>query len=119
MKEFNTEIMGDATMEGEVVTIPGTLVDQLRAVEAFKVGQGWVYFRRPSTLLRPETVTYGQIFKALNEEDGIGTERRVIVGERGCGKSTLLLQIMGMAFIKKWVVISIPDGELHSFTHFN
>ncbi|MCJ1350678.1 MAG: 37S ribosomal protein S23 mitochondrial [Icmadophila ericetorum] len=110
MKEFGTETMNDLTVEGQVLTLPGTLVDQLRAVEAFKVGQGWGYFRRPSMLIRPETLTYGQMFNAINEAASPKTERRVIVGERGSGKSTLLLQITGMAFLSKWVVISIPDA---------
>ena len=62
-------------------------------------------------LLRHETVEYGRMIDDMSQEVGSRrTVRRVLVGEKGTGKSMMLLQAMAMAFLKDWVVISIPDG---------
>ena len=110
MPELSAETMLDMRLRGQVVGIPGAVVDQLRAVEAFKVTQGWSMFRRPGVLMRRESVEMGKLIENLSSEDLGATARRVLTGERGNGKSMLLLQAMAMAFVKGWVVISIPEG---------
>lgn len=111
MQDLSAERMVDKTSCGKVIGIPGQLVDQLRAIEAFKVSQGWGYYRRPGMLVRQETIEYGELFQQMSEEhEKDTTVRRVLVGERASGKSTLLLQAMSMAFMKQWIVINIPEG---------
>jgi len=111
MRDLSTETMVDKNARGRVIGIPGPVVDQLRAIEAFKVSQGWGYYRRPGMLVRQETIEYGELFQKMSEEHEKDTiVRRVLVGERASGKSTLLLQAMSMAFVKQWVVINIPEG---------
>ena len=109
MKNVNAELLKNEGLQGQILGIPGILVDQLRAVEAFKLSQGWGLFRRPGMLFRKETLEYGQLFDELGEKKD-ETVRKILVGERGSGKSMMLLQAMTIAFLKKWVVISIPEG---------
>ena len=111
MVNLTAESLVKEGLQGEVLGIPGAVVDQLRAVEAFKVSQGWGLFRRPGMLFRRETLEYGKLFNELTEKQN-KTVRRIIVGERGSGKSMMLLQAMTMAFLKNWVVISLPEGTL-------
>lgn len=110
MQELGAETMIDMRLRGQVLGIPGPVVDQLRAIEAFKVTQGWGMFRRPGVLMRRESVEMGKTVESLSDEKLGSTVRRVLSGERGSGKSMLLLQAMAMAFVKGWVVISIPEG---------
>jgi len=110
MRDLSGVTMVDETTRGEVMGVPGPVVDQLRAIEAFKVSQGWGYYRRPGMLVREETIEYGHLFRNMSEEHEKGTVRRVLVGERASGKSTLLLQAMSMAFSQQWIVINIPEG---------
>ena len=111
MQDLSAESMIDMRLRGQVIGIPGLVVDQLRAVEAFKVSQAWGLFRTPGMLMRRETVEYGKMLEDMSSEEVGKTVRRVLVGERGSGKSMLLLQAMSMAFIKKWAVFHIPAGE--------
>ena len=115
MQDLSAETMVDKSNRGKVLGIPGPVVDQLRAIEAFKVSQGWGYYRRPGMLVREETVEYGQLFGRMSEKHENDTVRRVLVGERASGKSTLLLQAMSIAFVKQWVVINIPEGTTTAF----
>ena len=120
MQDLSAETMIDMRLRGQMLGIPGPVVDQLRAVEAFKVSQGWGLFRRPGTLIRKETLAYGKLFDSLNSLPTCQNTRRILVGEKGSGKSMLLLQAMSMAFLKDWIVISIPDGKspfLHVLEH--
>ena len=110
MRDLSAMTMIDGNMRGKVIGIPGPVVDQLRAIEAFKVSQGWGFYRRPGMLVREETIEYGQLFRSMSEEHEKGVVRRVLVGDRASGKSTLLLQAMSMAFVKQWVVVNIPEG---------
>ena len=115
LQDLNAESMVDETLRGQVMGIPGPVVDQLRAVQAFKVAQGWPLFRRPAMLIRRETLDFGKEMESLVLQGGKKTVRRVFVGERGSGKSLMLLQAMTMAFLKGWVVINIPEGTcIHS-----
>ncbi|MCJ1258347.1 37S ribosomal protein S23 mitochondrial [Lignoscripta atroalba] len=111
MQDFSVESMTDMRLRGQVVGIPGPVVDQLRVVEAFKVSQGWGLVRKPSMLVRKEMVEYGKLFEAMSGENSNKTIQRVLVGEKGSGKSMILLQAMTMAFLKKWVVINIPSAQ--------
>ena len=112
MTDVDTESMLDEKLCGQVLGIPGDVIDQLRAAQAFKTTQGWGLFRRPGTLIRQETIEYGKLLESLSIEESSQTIRRIFVGEKGSGKSMLVLQAMTMAFLKKWIVINIPDGEL-------
>ena len=111
MQDLTAENMIDMRLRGQVIGIPGPVVDQLRALEAFKVSQGWGLFRRPGMLVRRETVEYGRMIEDLSGESAGKVVRRVLVGERGSGKSMMVLQAMAMALLKGWIVINIPDGE--------
>lgn len=95
------------------MALPDEVVDSLRAVEAFKVGQGWGFFRKPATLIREEAFQLGKLMDGVATQDGSEgqTVRRVIHGDRAAGKSVLLLQAMAMAFLKGWIVISIPESR--------
>ncbi|KAL8767270.1 MAG: hypothetical protein Q9209_006196 [Squamulea sp. 1 TL-2023] len=112
MQDISAENMYDRRMEGQVLGLPGPIVDQLRAVEAFKTTQCWGLFRSPGTLVRRETVDMGKMIADMSEEQGSRkTVRRVLVGEKGSGKSMILLQAMTMAFLKGWTVINLPEGH--------
>ncbi len=110
LKDISAQLMIDENLRGQVLGIPGPVVDQLRAVEAFKVTQGWPLFRRPAMLMRMDTHDMATEIENISLGIRDRTIRRVFVGERGSGKTTMLLQAMTMAFLKRWVVINIPDG---------
>ncbi|KAL8780932.1 MAG: hypothetical protein Q9213_006243 [Squamulea squamosa] len=112
MQDISGENMYDRRIEGQVLGLPGPIVDQLRAVEAFKTTQSWGLFRSPGTLMRRETVDMGKLIADMSEEQGSRkTVRRVLVGERGSGKSMMMLQAMTMAFLKGWTVINLPEAQ--------
>ncbi|KAL8758233.1 MAG: hypothetical protein Q9199_001643 [Rusavskia elegans] len=112
MQNIDVENMYDRRMECQVLHLPGPIVDQLRAVEAFKTTQSWGLFQSPGTLMRRETVDMGKLIADMSEEGGSRkTVRRVLVGEKGSGKSMMLLQAMTMAFLKGWTVINLPEAQ--------
>ena len=88
----------------------------MRAVEAFKVTQGWGLFRRPACLVRKETVELGRLIESAEQEKR--TRKLVICGEKGAGKSLLLLQGMAAAFLRGWVVVNFPDGAFIRLLYF-
>jgi len=106
--DLSSTNMADAQSRGQILGLPGALIDQLRALDAFKVTQNWGAFRRPATLIRKQNVEIGKLIDRQDADRK--TVRRVFVGERRSGKSVMLLQAMAMALLKGWVVISIPDG---------
>jgi len=110
MQDFSAQSIVDENFWGQVLGIPEPVVDGLRAVEAFKVTQGWSLFRRPAMLMRRDTLKLGKEIEEISQKDSTKSIRRVFVGERGCGKTLMLLQAMTMAMLKDWVVINIPDG---------
>ena len=81
MRDLSAENMTDSRLRGSVVGLPVSMLDQLRAVQAFQTKQGWSIFRRPGTVVR------------------------------GAGKSVHLLQAMAMGFLKNWVVFTVPDSK--------
>lgn len=107
--EMTPETVSDTKNIGQVAVIPGEVVDQLRAVEAFKITQAWKLFRAPSMLVREETVALAnKMEEAATKKE---TNITILDGARGTGKSMLLLQAMATAFSKGWVVISLPEGK--------
>jgi len=107
MADMTAEL--DAAQVGTVIGLPGSLVDQLRAAEAFKTTQCWSLFRRPAILIREESV---EIAKMIQEaQDAKKTPVTIIDGDRGAGKSMMLLQAMATAFLNGWIVLSIPEGK--------
>ncbi|KAL9076816.1 MAG: hypothetical protein Q9161_000801 [Pseudevernia consocians] len=111
LKDISAQSMIDESLRGQVLGIPGLVVDQLRAVEAFKVTQGWPLFRRPAMLMRNDTLEMATEIENISLGIRDKTIRRVFVGERGSGKTVMLLQAMTMAFLKGWVVINIPEAQ--------
>jgi small subunit ribosomal protein S29 len=123
LQELSKENSTDEVIRSKVMALPDELVDSLRAVEAFKVNQGWSFFKKPATLIREEAFEMSRLMDEIAVKtpdkrlEGNGAEnqrgrtiRRIIYGERAAGKSVLLLQAMSMAFLKGWVVINIPEG---------
>ncbi|KAL1614035.1 hypothetical protein SLS54_010105 [Diplodia seriata] len=129
LPDLQAEDVGDAAIQGKIVGIPmDPVVDQLRAVDAFKPNQGWGLFRRPAMLARRETIELGRLISTVEAASGATVSdlpstdvdhaeaspapaiRKIVHGERASGKTTLLLQAMSMAFLKGWVVINFPDA---------
>lgn len=121
MLDLSSQTMVDESLHGSVVGLPMPMLDQLRAVQAFKPKQGWSIFRRPGTVMRSETLEMGRLFDTIggDGEDKGKVVKRVITGLRGSGKSVHLLQAMAMAFVKKWVVISVPEAQDLVIAHTN
>lgn len=94
---------------GKVFAFPGTVVDSLRAVEAFKVTQPWGMFRKPSVLIREDSIKLARILEEAEQKKS--TQSFIVDGSRSSGKSIMLLQAAAAAFLKKWVVFHIPEGK--------
>ncbi len=109
LEVLTKELTADEKVEGKVVALPVPVVDQLRAAGAFKPTQGWSAFRRPTVLFTGATMQLGKELEAVEDQENRRTVRRIISGERGAGKSSMLLQAMAIAFLREWVVISIPE----------
>lgn len=109
--------MRDSANSGKVFALSDALVDQLRALEAFKTTQQWNLFRKPHVLLRKETV---ELMKQLDEA---ATKKElkqyVLTGTKLSGKSMMLLQALGHALMNNWVVIHVPEGmSIMSYQRF-
>ena len=113
LKDITAQSMIDGSLRGQVLGIPGPVLDRLRVVEAFKVAQGWSLYRRPAMLMRKDTLDMATEIEEISSKIRDKPIRRVFVGERGSGKTVMLLQAMTMAFLKGWVVINIPEGTVH------
>lgn len=114
MQDLSAENMVDARLRGSILGLPVPMLDQLRAVQAFKPKQGWSIFRRPGTVVRRETLELGRLIDGISAEEGENkgkVVRKIITGVKGSGKSVHMLQAMSMAFTKEWVVITVPEGE--------
>ncbi|KAK3693558.1 mitochondrial ribosomal death-associated protein 3-domain-containing protein [Podospora appendiculata] len=107
--DLTPEHMLDPQNAATVLSIPDAVVDQLRAVEAFKPTQCWGVFRKPSMLLRTETIDLMNRMKGAAKQKQ--TLRLVVTGDRITGKSMLLLQAMTHAFLNDWIVVNIPEGQ--------
>ncbi|KAL3463128.1 mitochondrial ribosomal death-associated protein 3-domain-containing protein [Aspergillus heterothallicus] len=113
LQELSEETMVDSRLRGTALALPVPMLDQLRAVQAFKPKQGWSIFRRPCTILRRETLSLGREFDGIsgNGKRKGSVIKRIIGGPGKSGKSVLLLQAMAMAFLKNWVVFTIPEAQ--------
>lgn len=100
--------LADAANIAKILSLPEQVQDQLRASEAFKPTQCWGMFRKPSMLVRTETVDL--MSRMQSSADNKRTLRLVVTGDRLTGKSTLLLQAMAHAFANGWIVIHVPEG---------
>ncbi|KAF3481817.1 uncharacterized protein GIQ15_04576 [Arthroderma uncinatum] len=111
MQDLSVANMSDPEFRAQVVGLPMNLVDRLRAVDAFKRSQGWGLFRRPCTVVRKETVQLGELIEQIHSRDnGSEAVMSLVTGGRRTGKSVHLLQATTMAFLKNWVVVTIPDA---------
>ncbi|KAK4205216.1 putative mitochondrial SSU ribosomal protein S23 precursor [Triangularia verruculosa] len=107
--EMEAGSLSDPKQVGKIVSLPATLQDQLRATEAFQPTQTWGLFRKPSTLVREESVQLmGKMEKAVADKT---TARIVLTGEKISGKSTMLLQAQSHAYLNGWIVIHLPDAQ--------
>lgn len=110
LSALEEEKMSDPKSAGSMLALPDRLVEQLRALGAFKITQRWSAFRQPAVLWTSQSVKIAQDLESVVEDEQRGTIRRLVTGERKAGKSHVLLQAMTVALMKKWVVISIPEG---------
>lgn len=94
---------------GKVFAIPDNVVDNLRALEAFKTTQSWNLFRRPHALLRKETVELMKRLEASVENKE--ALKCVLTGSKLSGKSMTMLQAMAYALLNNWVVFHVPEGK--------
>lgn len=108
LAELAPENMAEKSLHGKMLALPDSVIDQLRAAEAFKTSQSWKLFRRPAVLVREETLALGRMFEAVEQEKG-STSRKLVTGSKGTGKSLLLVQAMAMAFVKGWIVIPMTE----------
>jgi small subunit ribosomal protein S29 len=106
--DMSRESLASDEAEGRVLGLPDTVVDQLRALEAFRPNQSWGLFRRPHVLVRSESVKLGKMMEGAKKERT--TVKLILDGGKATGKSTMMLQAMAHAFINKWIVIHIPEG---------
>ncbi|KAJ5312734.1 hypothetical protein PENANT_c007G03915 [Penicillium antarcticum] len=111
MQDLSPETMVDSRLRGTVVGLPATMIDQLRAVQAFKPKQGWSLFRRPGTVLRRDTIEMGRLVEKISGEEKGKVVKKIITGMKGSGKTVHLLQAMTMGFLKNWAVITVPDAR--------
>jgi small subunit ribosomal protein S29 len=120
LTDVSRENMLNSDLSGTVVGIPGEIVDALRISGAFKVTQGWSNYKRPAFLMRRETqdlaiamkeIDSAQIQPLASDSPRSKTICKIVHGERKTGKSTFLMQAMAMAFLRDWVVVSIPECE--------
>jgi len=109
MQDLSVKNMNDKSMQGQVLGLPTEVVDNMRAVDAFKPTQGWSMFRRPATLITSHTQKLADQLQSIEQEKS--TVRQVLTGERGSGKSVLNLQAMAMASLKGWIVVHIPEAQ--------
>lgn len=115
LTDIDVKNFANEDQAGQMIGLPNDLIDNLRAIDAFKPSQGWGFFRRPASLVRKETLEVAKFISS--HTSGAEVFRRVVAGERGSGKSVLLLQAQAMAFLKQWVVIHLPEGRLSSHCH--
>lgn len=112
MQDLSVENMVDPRVRSTVVGLPLSMLEQLRAVEAFKKSQRWGLFRRPATLMRRQTLEMGRLFEKISGEEKGKVVKKVVTGKLGTGKSVFLLQAMAMGFLKNWVVFTVPESKL-------
>ena len=108
-EELGAETMASESSKGKMFALPDKVVDQLRALEAFKTTQSWSLFRKPHFLVREETAELIGLLKASVEKKE--SVKCVLTGSKLSGKSLALLQAMTHALMNDWVVLHIPEGK--------
>ncbi|KAI9827586.1 MAG: 37S ribosomal protein S23 mitochondrial [Phylliscum demangeonii] len=127
-----------AAAQGRMAAIPAAVQEQLRVVRAFRTTQRWSAFRAPATLLTSQSVRLIQEMESVEEsaDDGSNasdaneagahvdgdrppprTFSTVFTGERATGKSTMLLLAMTLAFLKRWIVVNVPECQELTMAH--
>lgn len=109
IEDLSLEMLADAANKGKMVALPDKVVDQLRALEAFKTTQAWNLFRRPHFLVRDETVEL--MTKLASSTEKKEALKCVLTGTKLSGKSLALLQAMTYGLMNDWVVLHIPEGQ--------
>lgn len=110
LSDLTAADLADPANAAKIMALPAEVQDQLRASEAFKPTQCWGMFRKPSVLVREETVDLvNRIQGAIDKKQ---TLRMVVTGDKLTGKSHMLLQAMAHAYLNDWVVIHLPEGML-------
>jgi hypothetical protein len=108
IENLEAQTMAKEESSGKMFAVPDQLVDQLRALEAFKTTQTWNLFRKPHVLVRKETVDLmSKLEASVEKKEAL---KCVLTGSRLSGKSLTLLQAMSYALQNEWVVIHIPEG---------
>lgn len=110
LTDMGPESLLDSANVAKVLALPEEVQDQLRASEAFKPTQCWKMFRKPSVLVRKETVDLMNKMQSAAEKRQ--TLRMVLTGDKIAGKSLMVLQAMAHAYLNNWVVIHIPEGMI-------
>lgn len=110
MEDLTSEMVLDTKLIGKVIGLEGKTVDSLRAAEAFKTTQSWGIFRRPGLLVRKESVKLAR--KMVDREQSKETLRLILDGDRVSGKSMMLIHTMATAFLRGWIVLNIPEGNI-------
>ncbi|KAK2612426.1 hypothetical protein QQS21_001530 [Conoideocrella luteorostrata] len=109
IEDLNPELLTKAENKGKMVALPDRVVDQLRALEAFKTTQTWNLFRRPHFLVRDETVELmSKIAGSAEKKEALNC---VLTGSKLSGKSLTMMQAMAYGLMNEWVVLHIPEGQ--------
>lgn len=109
IENLEAQTMAKGESSGKMFAIPDQVVDQLRALEAFKTTQTWNLFRKPHVLVRKETVELmSKLEASVEKKEAL---KCVLTGSRLSGKSLTLLQAQSHALLNEWVVINIPEGQ--------
>ncbi|UKZ77444.1 hypothetical protein TrVFT333_005165 [Trichoderma virens FT-333] len=109
IESLEAQTMAREESGGKMFAVPDQVVDQLRALEAFKTTQTWNLFRKPHVLVRKETVELmSKLDASVEKKEAF---KCVLTGSRLSGKSLTLLQAMSHALLNEWVVIHIPEGQ--------
>lgn len=112
LKPKDVGVEGLQRLDEQVVGFDESTVDALRALEVFKPTQGWGLFRRPTTLVRKETIALAANMELVaGNRDEKRVSQMIVSGARDSGKSVLQLQALALARLKKWMIIHIPEAK--------
>ncbi|TQV99416.1 hypothetical protein V2A60_004890 [Cordyceps javanica] len=109
LRSLDAGLLADTQSTATVVELPDPVVDQLRALGAFRPSQSWGLFRKPHVLVRKETVE--MVTRMDRSVAGKEVAKMILTGSRASGKSTALVKAMSHALKNEWVVINIPEAQ--------